>query len=77
MMQAFAHNKTVMKRYTRYVDSIVTGSVRGFEHIDADARDQRAALLKREHETQIVDDGSEDTQNQCRHHEVPFSAVVR
>ena len=77
MVQRFAHNKTVMKRYTRYVDSIVTGSVRGFEHIDADARDQRAALLKREHETQIVDDGSEDTQTQCRHHDVPFSDVVR
>ena len=77
MVQRFAHNKAVMKRYTRYVDSIVTGSVRGFEHIDADARDQRAGLLKHKHETEIVDDGEQDTQNECRHHVVPSTVVVR
>ena len=77
MMQAFAHNKTVMKRYTRYLDSIVTGSVRGFEYIDADARNLRSGLLKHKHETGIVDDGDQGTQNECQHHVVTSTGAVR
>ena len=77
IVQRFAHNKPVMKKYTHYLDSIVTGSVRGFEHIDADARAKREASSKRRQENEIVTHDEQDIQQECQDHVVTFNNSTR
>jgi hypothetical protein len=43
LLQRFAHDPKVMQAFIRQIDSVVTGSIRGFEHIDTAVRKDRTA----------------------------------
>ena len=77
IVQRFAHNKAVMKKYTHYLNSVVTGSVRGFEHIDANARKKRVALSKQRHDTEIFVHDDQDLQQESKHHTAASTSVAR
>ena len=47
ILQRFAHEKGLRKHFVRKIDSVVTASTRGFEHIEKGARETRILLQKR------------------------------
>ena len=65
-----------MKKYTHYLDSVVTGSVRGFEHIDANARKKRVALSKHRHSTEIFVHDDQDLQQESEQHTAASTSVT-
>jgi len=50
ILQRFAHDDEVIEYFTRQINSVVTGSTRGFEHIDTVARKERSLFRNKREE---------------------------
>ena len=58
LLQRFAHQPHVVQAFVRQIDSIVTGSTRGFEHIHSAAQKERLTAMLKQHNKTLNGDAT-------------------
>jgi uncharacterized short protein YbdD (DUF466 family) len=71
LLQRFAHDPDVMQAFIRQIDSVVTGSTRGFEHVDKETQRQR--FKQQQSNVKNIESSSESKTNGEGNKDVPLN----